>query len=70
MIGLVVGVVEWERLYPVRASDLLNASNLFVEIFIMISSILGVVAIIIKYRLEATWRNYDNPIKFYRKIVR
>ena len=28
------------------------------------------ISIIIKYRMEATWRNYDNPIKFYRKIVR
>ena len=28
------------------------------------------ISIVIKYRMEATWRNYDNPIKFYRKIVR
>ena len=31
---------------------------------------MGELAIIIKYRLEATWRHFDNPIKFYRKIVR
>ena len=70
MIGLVVGVVEWNRLYPERATDIFNSSNLFVESFIAITSLLGVVAIVIKYRFEATWRNYDNPVKFYRKIIR
>jgi len=33
-------------------------------------SFLGLVAIVIKYRMEATWRHYDNPMKFYRKILR
>lgn len=35
-----------------------------------IVSFLGIVAIIIKYRMEATWRHFDNPMKFYRKILR
>ena len=71
MIGLVVGLVEWEHNYPNRGSegDIL-ASNVFCEWLIMITSVLGIIGIILKYRMEATWRNYKNPIKFYRKILR
>ena len=70
MIGLVLGIVEWNYLYPTRKEEITNSSNLFAESFILITSLLGVISIVIKYRMEATWRNYDNPIKFYRKIVR
>lgn len=71
MIGLIVGLVEWEHNYPNRGDegDIL-ASNVFCEWLIMITSVLGVVGIVLKYRMEATWRNYKNPIKFYRKILR
>ena len=33
-------------------------------------SVLGVVCIIIKYRMEATWRHFNNPMRFYRRIMR
>ena len=69
-IGLIIGLFEWEHLYKGIKKDQLEDSSLFTEWIIMIISILGMLAIILKYRMEATWRHYDNPVKFYRKILR
>ena len=69
--GLVIGIYEWEKNYPDRGDEgQLLASNVFTQWIIAITTMMGELAIIIKYRLEATWRHFDNPIKFYRKIVR
>ena len=71
MIGLMIALIEWEMLYPLHGSSTdLAQSNVFSQWIIVMTSVLGVLAIIIKYRMEATWRHYDNPMKFYRKLVR
>ena len=71
MIGLMIALIEWEMLYPLHGSSTdLAQSNVFSQWIIVMTSFLGVLAIIIKYRMEATWRHYDNPMKFYRKLVR
>ena len=70
MIGLIIATVEWEVLYPKRETELiLEEATVFSSTIIMITSILGVVAIVIKYRMEATWRNFNNPMSFYRRIL-
>ena len=71
MIGLAFGMYEWEKLYPSRggSGELLD-SSVFGEGIIAMTSGLGVLAIVLKFRMEATWRNYNNPMKFYRKMLR
>ena len=70
MIGLTIGLLEWEYLYPKRGDEKEEQDNIFGESIIAVTSVFGALAIIIKYRMEATWRHYDNPMKFYRKIMR
>jgi len=71
MTGLLIAVIEWDQIYPQRFTEKsLAQSKVFSTTLIISISILGVIAIVIKYRLEATWRNYNNPIRFYRSILR
>ena len=39
------------------------------NLIIALASIIALFSIFIKYRLEAVWRNYKNPIAFFKKIV-
>ena len=71
MMGLIMSLFEWETNYPQNADSVeLLKSNVFSEVLIAVVTGLGLLAIVLKYRMEATWRYYDNPIKFYRKIIR
>ena len=71
MIGLMLATIEWEVLYPKRETELiLEEATVFSSSCIMITSILGAFAIITKYRMESTWRNFNNPMRFYRRILR
>ena len=71
MIGLIISCDEWENLYPKRYSEqALDESNVFSELGIASISLLGVFSIVIKYRMEATWRHFNNPMRFYRRILR
>ena len=71
MLGLVLSLIEWETNYPQNADSVaLLKANVFSEILIAVVTGHGLLAIVLKYRMEATWRNYDNPIRFYRKILR
>ena len=72
MIGLAISLAEWERNYQKRigSGETTPPNNIFVLSIVAVLSLMGVGAIVIKYRMEATWRNYNNPMRFYRKILR
>ena len=70
-ISLLIACFEWEYVYPERFNlTTLDYSNVFSVILILAVSALGVISIIIKYRMEATWRHFNNPMRFYRRILR
>ena len=71
MISLTIATVEWETLYPKRfTEESLEATNVYSCGIIFVTSFLGIVTIVIKYRTEATWRHFNNPMRFYRRILR
>ena len=71
MIGLILGIIEWENNYSKRGDiGVLLEQSIYSELIILSITLLGDVAIILKYRMEATWRHHKNPIKFYRKMMR
>ena len=58
-------------LYPERQTEkLLAEKTLFTARIGLGTSLFGVVTIITKFRMQASWKNYNSPMSFYRKILR
>ena len=36
----------------------------------LVTSFISIVAIFLKFRTEATWSKFKDPLKFYRKLIR
>lgn len=71
MLGLFIALDESQRSYSRRSDEgATPPSNIFVLSIVGVTSIMGIFAIVIKYRMEATWRHYNNPVRFYRKLLR
>lgn len=34
------------------------------------TSLISIAAIFLKFRIEATWSKFRDPLKFYRKLIR
>ena len=71
MIGLATSIMEWETQFEHRGPDgrSFTAVSYFTDVFVFLISILGCVAIILKYYFESVWYDFKNPVAFYKIIV-
>ena len=69
--GLILSLYTWESSFADRGVDgkLPDDPNYFSQIIVLVISLMGIVAIILKFYFEAVWQNYKNPVAFYKAIV-
>ena len=72
IIGLILDVIEWETAFNKRGADgrtYVN-STLVTDIVVFFISMMGVVAIIVKFYFQCIWNNYKDPVAFYKMLVK
>lgn len=71
MTGLVCALIDYEYEFNQRPSDgSLVSKSYYTTLNQDIISLIGIVAVILQWRLEAVWQQYRNPIKFYRTMLK
>ena len=71
-LGLILGMYQWETEFMNRGPDGIDAGEMGIvpNLIIALLSAIALCSIFIKYRLQAVWRNYRNPVAFFKKIVK
>jgi len=71
MVGLILSVIAWETQFSNRGPTGSDSSSVgfFVNFVVLVISIMGAVAIVIKYYFEAVWQQYKNPVAFYKSMI-
>lgn len=71
MIGLFLAVIQWETQFNNRGVDGRDISSVgfFDDFVVLVVSVMGVFAILLKYYFESIWQNYKNPVAFYKNMV-
>ena len=72
MVGLVLTCFKWEAYFNERGPDGQQAKSTgyTADFVVFIVSIMGAVAILMKYYFQSIWLNYKNPVAFYKTTVR
>ena len=72
LVGLFLSIIKWESQFKDRSFDgtTLLKDEFFTDIIVCIVSIMGGIAIILKYYFESIWQNYKNPMAFYKTVVK
>lgn len=68
LIGLLLCVIEWETAFGQRGVDGrdFSDSTFVTDLVVFLISIMGIVAIIVKFYFQCIWNNYKNPVAFYK----
>lgn len=71
MLGLFLTLLNWRGTFADRGPDGMNNSehSWTTRMIVLITTIFGLFTIYLKFWLEAVWRNFKNPMAFYKKIV-
>lgn len=72
IIGLALGCIRWESGFQSRSPDGLtekDGSDFTTDLVIFLVTIIGAVAIVMKFYFESVWQNYKNPVAFYKVLV-
>ena len=70
-VSLLVAIREWNDSFPRRGPNgtLLPEVATATDTILVVISLVAIVAITVKYWLEAIWVNYKNPIEFTKVII-
>ena len=68
LIGLLLCVIEWETAFGQRGVDGrdFSDSTFITDLVVFFISVMGIVAIIVKFYFQCIWNNYKNPVAFYK----
>ena len=71
-LGLILGLYQWESEFYQRGERGIGTDThgIVAQLIIALTSVIALLAIFIKWRLQAVWRNYRNPLAFFKKIVK
>ena len=71
-LGLILGLYQWESEFYERGEKGISTDSVGIvaQLIIALTSLICLVAIAVKWRLQAVWRNYRNPLAFFKKIVK
>jgi len=70
-VGAILSILNWDESFMRRGTDGTNNTESFyvTRMLVLLTTIFGLFAIIMKFWLEANWQNYKNPIAFYKTLV-
>jgi len=72
MTGLALSIMQWETTFSRRGPDgtqFDSASDSLTDNLVFCLSSIGCFAIFIKYYLESVWKDYKNPVEFYKALI-
>ena len=71
-LGLILGLYQWETQFNYRGPEGIDSgvTGYIPNLIIALVSLIALFAIFIKYRLQAVWSQYKDPVAFFKKIVK